>query len=152
MSTARVRYTPTATERSPARAAGTTSFTAKTTTPTVEDNGTGHLVGGIATISLEPAFEHSIDTRQTYQVMLTPDGDTKGLFVANKTANGFVVREVQGGRGSLDFDYHIYAIALGQAGQHMTELTRAQAAQIMPHSAAVSRQMSRPSIPMLHPR
>jgi hypothetical protein len=29
------------------------------------------------------------------------------------------VREVQGGRGTFDFDYHIYATQLGAAGAHM---------------------------------
>src|SRR5262249_41115941 len=107
----------------------------------------------IATVSLNPTFARAIDAHQAYQVMLTPDGDTRGLFVASKSPNGFVVREVQGGRGTLDFDYHIYAVAFGQAGQHMTEMTRSQAAQVMPHAPAVARNFAKPSLPKtLHPK
>jgi hypothetical protein len=36
-----------------------------------------------------------------------------------------VVREVQGGHGSFDFDYHIYAAPLGRASERMTFAPRA---------------------------
>jgi hypothetical protein len=112
------------------------AYTSKVTSPTVEDNGTGRLVNGVAMISLDPTFARAIDASQAYHVMLTPDGDTRGLFVASKSSSGFVVREVQGGRSTIDFDYHIYAPELGQAGVRMTEMTREQAASIMPHAPA----------------
>jgi hypothetical protein len=84
--------------------------------------------------------------------MLTPDGDTKGLFVASKSPSGFVVREVQGGHATISFDYHIYATSLGQAGQRMTELTPAQSAAVMPHAPAVTRNAIKATIKTLHPR
>jgi hypothetical protein len=109
-----------------------TTFGATTASPTIEDNGTAQLVGGQANVQLDAAFAQSIDIHKAYVVMLTPDGDTKGLFVASKSPTGFVVREVQGGHATISFDYHIYAPALGQAGHRMTEMTPAQAAAMMP--------------------
>jgi hypothetical protein len=110
------------------------SYGSTSTSPTIEDNGTARLVGGVATVTLDPAFAASIDTHKAYQVVLTPDGDTKGLYISGKSPTAFQVREVQGGRGTLDFDYHIYAPTLGQAGRHMVELTPSQAASMMPHA------------------
>jgi hypothetical protein len=95
------------------------AYGSKTTSPTVEDDGTGQLVNGQAIVRLDDAFAQTIDARSAYHVMLTPDGDTRGLYVASKAPGYFVVREVQGGRGTLAFDYHIYAPALGSAGTRM---------------------------------
>src|ERR1700681_2448076 len=104
----------------------------------MEDTGSGQLVNGVAFVNLDATFAQSIDPRQAYHVMLTPDGDTRGLFVASKSPNRFVVREVQGGRGSLSFDYHIYAAKLGHANERMVEMTPAQAAAFMPHPRTVA--------------
>ncbi len=123
-----------------------TAFSPKTTSQTVEDTGSGQLINGMAMVSLDPAFAQTIDLRTPYHVMLTPDGDTRGLFVASKGPTGFVVREVQGGRNSLAFDYHIYASALGHAGERMTVMTRAAAAAMLPRAPIVTR-MPNPSIP-----
>jgi len=94
------------------------------TSPTLDDNGTAQLVNGVATVRLDSTFASAIDSSRPYQVMLTPDGDTRGLFVASKTSQGFVVREVQGGRSSISFDYHIYAPQLGHANDRMTPVNR----------------------------
>jgi len=115
-----------------------TTYTPRSASPTIEDNGTAQLVGGETTVQLDPAFAHSIDLRSAYQVMLTPDGDTRGLYVAMKSPTSFVVREVQGGRGTLAFDYHIYAAGLGQAGERMSEMSPSQAAMRMPHAPFIA--------------
>jgi|SRR5579863_677978 len=122
------------------------SFAPRSTSPTVEDNGTAHMAGGVAMVQLNSAFADSIDTSRAYQVMLTPDGDTRGLYVASKTPTGFVVREVQGGRGTLDFDYHIYAPALGQATTHMVEMSQAQAASFQPHAPTTKIKFIMPTV------
>ncbi|MBD5655383.1 MAG: hypothetical protein IAI50_09390 [Candidatus Eremiobacteraeota bacterium] len=95
------------------------SFSAKTTSPTVEDTGTAELVNGVAQVRLDPTFAASIDSKTAYRVFVTPGGDTRGLFVATKSPSGFVVRESQAGRSTVTFDYRIVATALGQAGQRM---------------------------------
>lgn len=122
------------------------AYGATTTSPTIEDNGTATLVGGVATVQLDAAFANTIDLRKAYQVMLTPDGDTKGLYIASKSPTSFVVREVQGGHATISFDYHIYASALGQAGKRMTEMSPAQAASLMPHVQAFTRPLPNVSL------
>lgn len=100
-------------------------YGAVSTSPTVEDDGTAQLKGGVAFVPLDRAFAQTIDTSKAYHVMLTPDGDTRGLFVASKTPTGFVVRELQGGRSSISFDYHIYAPALGRSNDRMAVINGA---------------------------
>jgi len=97
-----------------------TTFGAQSATPAMEDTGTARLIAGQATVALDPAFAASIDTRRVYQVFLTPGADTRGLYVASKSPTQFVVREVQGGRGSFAFDYHIYATEIGRGTQRIT--------------------------------
>jgi hypothetical protein len=109
-----------------ARGVTVRSFSPKTTLPTVEETGTAQLVGGTAAIRLDASFAASIDPTNAYHVFLTPNGDTRGLFVATKAANGFIVRESQGGRSTLSFDYRIVATAFGQAGQRMSVTTAAE--------------------------
>jgi hypothetical protein len=123
------------------------AYGTNSTSPTVEDTGSGKLINGAATVSLDPAFVQTIDPRTPYHVMLTPDGDTRGLFVASKGPSAFVVREVQGGRGSLTFDYHIYATPFGHARQRMSVMTRAEAAAMLPRAPVVSRRPG-PSTPV----
>lgn len=128
-----------------------TTYGSRSASPTIEDNGTAQLVNGEATVQLDPAFAHSIDGRQAYQVMLTPDGDTKGLFIASKSPTSFIVREVQSGRSTISFDYHIYGQALGQAGHRMVEMTQGQALRMMPKAPYVAqRPIARPNIKTLH--
>ena len=128
-----------------------TTYTPRSASPTIEDNGTAQLVGGEATVQLDPAFAHSIDLRSVYQVMLTPDGDTRGLYVARKTATSFVVREVQGGQSTIAFDYHIYAAGLGQAGVRMSEMSPTQAAMRMPRAPFIAPRAHTPPVIKVRP-
>jgi hypothetical protein len=109
------------------------SFGATSTTPSIEDNGTARLTLGVAQVALNPAFARAIDGQRPYQVMLTPDGDTRGLYIAQKTPTFFTVREVQGGHSSIAFDYHVYATQFGYAGVHMTEMTPSFRSAVEPH-------------------
>jgi hypothetical protein len=95
------------------------SFGARTSSPTIEDTGSAQLVNGAAVVRLDPTFAASLDSTSAYRVFLTPDGDTRGLFVASKTPSGFVVHETQGGHATLNFDYRIVGTSFGQAGQRM---------------------------------
>lgn len=105
------------------------SFTATTSTPIVEDFGTAQLAAGAAAVALDKTFASSIDARAGYRVFLTPDGDTRGLYVASKTPTGFVVREAGGGHATLPFDYRIVATKLGESGQRMAVMNPAS----LPH-------------------
>jgi hypothetical protein len=44
-----------------------------------------------------------------YQVFLTPCSDCKGLFVVDRAADGFTVKELQGGTNAVRFVYRIVA-------------------------------------------
>ena len=77
--------------------------------PTLEDFGEAQLANGVANVALESRFAAAIDHTARYLVTLTPEGDCRGLFVAQRSAIGFAVRELQGGRSSIAFSYRIVA-------------------------------------------
>jgi hypothetical protein len=72
-----------------------------------EDAGSAVLANGQTVVQLEPTFAQTINGAAEYHVFLTPEGDCKGLYVANKTPNSFEVRELGGGTASIGFDYRI---------------------------------------------
>ncbi len=84
------------------------AYATESASETLEDVGTGRLVGGIGNVAIERDFGATID-RATYHVFLTPMGDTRGLYVSSKAPSGFQVREAQGGRSTVSFDYRIIA-------------------------------------------
>jgi len=95
------------------------AYGASSTTPSVEDVGSAGLRNGSTRVRLDPAFARSIDG-SAYHVFLTPGGDTRGLFVAERDGDGFVVKEAQGGHASLTFDYRIVATATGHAADRIS--------------------------------
>ena len=95
-----------------------------TTEPTVEDFGEARLVNGSARVALDPAFANVIHQRGQYMVFLTPEGDNRGLFVVNRTLNGFEVRESQGGRSTIGFSYRIVAKRFGQDSPRLPVVNR----------------------------
>lgn len=97
-----------------------TTYGPTTTAPTLEDVGTAQLVNGEAFVRLDSMYAQAIDLRAPYHVFLTPNGDTRGLYVASKNPDGFVVRETQSGHGTLAFDYRVVATALGRAGERIS--------------------------------
>jgi hypothetical protein len=88
-----------------------------------EDFGSGAITGGRAVVSLDPAFAATVNTAESYHVFLTPNGDCKGLYVANKTAGGFEVRELGGGTSSVSFDYRIVAKRRGYESVRLQDIT-----------------------------
>jgi len=85
----------------------------------LEDFGTGTLTGGVATVSVDPLFAKTVNLGAGYHVFLTPLGDCNGLYVANKTATGFEVRELNGGTSNISFDYRIVARRAGYEDRRM---------------------------------
>jgi hypothetical protein len=71
-----------------------------------EDVGTAKLANGGARVALDATFAETIEGKE-YQVFLTPDGDCKGLYVANKDPSGFEVRELQAGTSETAFDWRV---------------------------------------------
>jgi hypothetical protein len=89
------------------------SYAPRESSPTMEDFGEGQLKGGAAYVRIDPAFANAIDQHSSYLVFITPDGDSKGLYVTMRSPSGFEVRESGGGRSTLDFSYRIVAKPYG---------------------------------------
>src|SRR5208337_2260369 len=75
-----------------------------------EDFGSARLVNGVAVVDLDATFIQTANTTMDYKVFPVPNGDCKGLYVTNKTATSFEVRELGGGTSSVAFDYRITAV------------------------------------------
>jgi hypothetical protein len=73
-----------------------------------EDFGEAALKDGKAEVQLEPDFAAVIETKG-YHVFLTPYGDSNGLYVVDRTAKGFMVREQKDGTSNLAFSYRVVA-------------------------------------------
>jgi hypothetical protein len=86
-----------------------------------EDFGTGTLVNGATTVSIEPIFAETVNLEE-YHVFLTPLGDCNGLYVATKTPTSFEVRELGGGTSNISFDYRIVAHRLGYEDVRLEEV------------------------------
>jgi hypothetical protein len=75
-----------------------------------EDFGSAQLVNGVAVIQFDPDFIQTVNTEKDYRVFPVPNGDCKGLYVTNKSANSFEVRELGNGGSNIRFDYRVTAI------------------------------------------
>jgi len=89
------------------------SYAATASAPTLEDFGEAAVHQGAAHVDLDATYARAIAQRPDYLVFITPEGDSRGLFVTNKSLEGFDVREAQGGRSSLAFSYRIVARPFG---------------------------------------
>jgi hypothetical protein len=88
-----------------------------------EDFGTVQLINGVALVKIDSDFAKTINGQADYHVFLTPRGDCRGLYVTRLTATSFEVRELQGGRATLDFDYRITARRAGHETERMGDET-----------------------------
>jgi hypothetical protein len=74
-----------------------------------EDFGSARLTNGAATVAIDAEFAQTIHTDK-YHVFAQAEGDCKGLSVQEKTATGFVVRELDGGASNVTFAFRIVAL------------------------------------------
>jgi TGF-beta propeptide len=88
-----------------------------------EDAGSGRLANGSASVALDPTFAETVNTGVEYHVFLTANGDCKGLYVSQKSATSFEVRELGGGNSSIAFDYRIMAKRTGYEKNRMEDVT-----------------------------
>ncbi len=89
----------------------------------MEDYGTGVMELGVSVVKIDPAFAETVSETAEYHVFLTPNADSKGLYVINKTRASFEVRESGGGTSSLTFDYKIVAKRRGYEAQRLVDVT-----------------------------
>ena len=76
-----------------------------------QDFGKGQWMNGQAHITLDPTFSKNIvvNDNRVLQVYVQLEGDCKGVFVTNKTKNGFDVIELQGGNSTVSFTWFVSA-------------------------------------------
>jgi hypothetical protein len=97
------------------------TYPSRQSQPTVEDVGQAQLVNGSAYVRIDPAFAATMSPSHPYLVFLTPDGPSRGLYVAGKTSVGFAVRENPGGHANLTFDFRIVASPVGQDARRLPD-------------------------------
>ena len=76
-----------------------------------EDHGQGRLVNGEAIIELDPIFTHNIVVNEKHplRVYVQLEGDCNGVYVTNKSLEGFSVKELAKGNSNVAFSYHVVA-------------------------------------------
>lgn len=76
-----------------------------------QDFGVGKLMNGKADILLDPILKRSlqIDESHPLKVYVTLEGECNGVFVTNKSSNGFTVKELQNGTSNVEFSWQIVA-------------------------------------------
>lgn len=75
------------------------------------DMGEGQLQEGRAYIQLDPDFSANIhvDAQHPLRVFIQLRGECNGVYVTNESAQGFEVRELQGGRSNAPFFWQVFA-------------------------------------------
>jgi hypothetical protein len=89
----------------------------------MEDFGSGLIKNGIAIVTIDSAFVETANTAAAYHVFLTPNGDSKGLYVVARTSTTFEVHEAGSGTSTLSFDYRIVAKRRGYEAQRLVDVT-----------------------------
>jgi hypothetical protein len=87
-----------------------------------EDFGEARLVKGRAQVKLEPNFA-SLVSKEKYHVFVSAYDDSNGLYVSRRSAAGFEVRELRGGRSSVRFSYRIVAKRKDVVGKRLAKVT-----------------------------
>jgi hypothetical protein len=98
------------------------TYPANQSLPTMEDFGEAQLSNGQAAVSLEKTFASTIDTKRSYLVFITPEGECNVLYVATKTPAGFIVREAKGGHSTIAFQYRIVAHPYGDSSERLAAI------------------------------
>jgi hypothetical protein len=76
-----------------------------------EDYGVGQLVNGRARVTIDPLLSTAIHVSKEHpmKVFIQLEGDCKGVFVTDKSAEGFTVKELDNGNSTVPFSWHIAA-------------------------------------------
>ncbi len=112
-----------------------------------EDFGSGRLANGAAIVHLDPKFAQTVNTKTEYHVFITPNGESEGLYVVNKTAGGFEVREQHAGHSHIGFDYRIVGRRLGYENVRMEDVTPVHADIVAAHQQLVKAGLGK-SVPL----
>jgi hypothetical protein len=76
-----------------------------------QDYGTATLVNGRVHVSLDPIFTNNIFVSEEHplKVFVQLNGDCKGVYVTNRTAQGFDVVELDGGTSNIEITWTVVA-------------------------------------------
>ncbi len=76
-----------------------------------QDYGSGKIINGKAHINLDPIFARNIVVNEKHplRVYIQLEGDCKGVYVTNKTQNGFDVIELNNGNSNAEFSWFVNA-------------------------------------------
>ncbi|MDX2001626.1 MAG: hypothetical protein SFW35_04300 [Chitinophagales bacterium] len=76
-----------------------------------QDFGTGKLINGKAHITIDPSFSKNIqvDSLHPIKVFVQLEDACNGVYIANKSANGFDVMELHNGQSNAAFSWFIVA-------------------------------------------
>jgi len=88
----------------------TITYAATSTTVDVSTKGTGKLVNGSAKIAFDANYSQLTAKDKPVIVTVTPMGETKGVYIAEVTNDGFIVKENGNGTSNASF----YWIAIGE--------------------------------------
>jgi hypothetical protein len=111
-----------------------------------EDFGTAELRDGKAQVAIDPDFVALVHS-DPWHIFLTPEGDSKGLYVNSKHAGGFEVREQQGGTSNLRFSYRIVAKRKDILGKRLEQVDLPAA----PIPSQPPESPPKPEVPTPHP-
>lgn len=77
----------------------------------LDDYGQGQLINGVAIIKLDEIYTHTIlvNDKHSLRVFVQLEGDCKGVFVTEKTSQGFTVKELDNGKSNVSFTYRVVA-------------------------------------------
>jgi hypothetical protein len=114
----------------------------------MEDFGTGQMEKGVAVVKIDPTFADTVSETADYHVFITPNGDSGSLYVINKTATSFEVRESKGGTSSLTFDYRIVAKRRGYEALRHVDVTERYNAEMKAAKMARSSGVVHKPVPM----
>lgn len=77
----------------------------------LEDVGSSQLINGEVYIELDPVLKHSLYITDEYplKVFITLEGECNGIYVTDKSKDGFRVVELNNGRSNAPFSWQIVA-------------------------------------------
>jgi hypothetical protein len=76
-----------------------------------QDYGIGKLTNGYARINIDPILKGSlfVDENHPLKVFVTLEGDCNGVYVTEKSIDGFTVKELKNGTSNVSFSWQIVA-------------------------------------------
>ncbi len=115
---------------------GKTGFAITSPDMEIVISGSGSLVNGQTVISFDNSYNNVFSKNIELKVIVTPTSECNGVFIKNKTSNGFEVKELINGRSNATFDWIAIARVKGYEQTLYTEPLQA-----VPHAETEAPQL-----------